>query len=143
MKQAAILAGQNHKQLLLVDQDISITLKKLSKGLTRKEKWRFFTDLLFGWAKKQESVKIDLHNVPESELIERLLAQLKGRYPTFHKVLLEDRNKYMARNLAVYSHEHPDQHILAVIGAGHQQGLEKEFEKTITFLNKETAKQAA
>lgn len=143
MKQAAILAGTNKKQLLLIDQDISITLKKLSKTLTRKEKWRFISDILFGWAKKQEKVKINLNDVPQEELINKLLVQLKGRYPSFYKVLVEDRNKHMARNLAVYSHEHPDKHILAVIGAGHEQGLKEEYEKTITFLNTQASKQAA
>ncbi len=134
MRQAAILAKNNELPILLLDQDITITLSKLSKQITFKEKMRFVSDLLFGWVKKQQRIKIDLKKVPPKELITKLLEQLKGRYPTLYKVLLSDRNHFMAKRLAGAVASNPDKKFLVVIGAGHEQGMRKSYENTITTL---------
>jgi len=66
------------------------------------------------------------------EIIEKLIEHLKGRYPNVHKVLIQDRNEFMAKHLIVLMKNHPDQNIVAVIGAGHKKGIleliKKEFE---------------
>ena len=45
MKQAILLARKNKIELALVDQDIAITLQRLSKAITWKEKWNFAADV--------------------------------------------------------------------------------------------------
>ena len=85
---------------------------------------RFLSDILFGWAKKRSRVMIKLDRVPPKELIKKLLDQLKDRYPSFYKVLLLDRNQFMAKRLAITAHSNPDKRILVVIGAG-PVGIEK------------------
>ncbi|MBD3209097.1 TraB/GumN family protein [Candidatus Woesearchaeota archaeon] len=136
MKHAALLAKKHKKPLALIDQDLTTTLRNLSRKLTRKERWRFLTDILFGWAKKQPKVKIDLKQVPTTDLITKLIAQLKDRYPTFYQVLVDDRNKYMARRLLALTHAHPDKTILVVIGAGHIQGIQEHFTTIINNSDK-------
>lgn len=134
MLAAINLAKDDHKPLLLIDQPLTITLKRLSKKLTRKEKWRLFTDIAFGWAKKQPKVAINLKSVPQDEIIATLMEQLKDRYPTFYEVLVHERNIYMARKLMMAAQANPDKHILTVIGAGHKEGLLQALQTT-TFLN--------
>ena len=134
MLQAALLAKNNHLPLFLLDREISITLKRLSK-ITFKEKMRFLQDLFFGWATKQK-VRINLHQVPKKDLIAQLLHQLKNRYPTLHKVLLEERNIFMAKRLAAAMMSNPDKKFLVVLGAGHLEGVQQEF-ASITKLLKE------
>ncbi|MBN1275193.1 TraB/GumN family protein [Candidatus Woesearchaeota archaeon] len=136
MKAAADLARQHQLPLLLLDQDIQVTLRKLSHTLTKKEKRRFLSDLLFGRWKKQPKIRIDLKKVPEAKLITTLLEQLKDRYPSFHKVLVEDRNHYMARKLAAAALQEQDKRILVIVGAGHLNGLRRAFEETITLLRR-------
>lgn len=130
MKTAAELAQKNKKQLLLIDRDITITLRRLSKAITRKEKWRFITDVLFGRFKKQPKISIDLKKIPEAELITTLLEQLKERYPSFYNVLVEERNHYMARQLIAAAHHYQGKKILAVVGAGHVKGMQELFMAT-------------
>jgi pheromone shutdown-related protein TraB len=127
MKTAAMLAQQHKKQLFLIDRDITVTLRRLSKTITRKEKWRFITDILFGKFKKQPKIKIDLKNIPESQLIITLLEQLKERYPSFYNVLVEERNHYMARQLIAAAQHNQGKTILAVVGAGHVKGMQEIF----------------
>ncbi|MBW2982952.1 TraB/GumN family protein [Candidatus Woesearchaeota archaeon] len=130
MKQAVVLAKNNQKQVLLMDRNLQTTLKRFSKQLTRKEKWRFLGDLLFG-KRRAKRMNIDLKKVPPRKLVTILLDELKGRYPTMHRVLVEERNEFMARRLAAASLQHSDSTILAVLGAGHLQGVQERYHQLL------------
>ena len=123
MLTAIKLAKKEKIKIALVDQDIRITLQKLSKKITFKEKLRLFTDLLFGSIFHKEKVRIDLSKVPEKEIIEKLTKEFKKRYPSLHEILVEDRNKVMAKNLNKLISENKDKKILAVVGAGHKEAI--------------------
>jgi pheromone shutdown-related protein TraB len=125
MLKAVELARQNSRKVALIDRDVKITLSRLSKKLSFKEKARFFFDLLVSPFSKK--IKIDLKKVPEKELITRLILILKDRYPTFYKVLIEERNQHMASRLLAISEANPEADILAVVGAGHEVGIKEEL----------------
>ena len=116
------LARKNKARIVLIDQPIEITLQKLSKELTFREKARIVWDIVSSPFSK-EKVAIDLRKVPEKKLISRLIEELRNRYPSFYKVLVEDRNRYMARRLRTLMDSHPSEKILAIIGAGHAEGM--------------------
>jgi pheromone shutdown-related protein TraB len=132
MKQAALLARSNNLPLLLMDRDVRITLQRLSKRLTRKEKWRLAGDLLFGWLPgRRVKVRIDLSKVPEEEFIATLMEQLKGRYPTFYTILVEERNHIMAQRLLTFLQANPDKKVLAVMGAGHARAVRELVDRSL------------
>ena len=119
MKQAVQIAKKNSIKIALVDQDIEITLRRLSKTLTWKEKWNFTADILKSIFTKGERIDFDLRTVPEKKIIKKLTLKLKERYPNVHKVLIEERNKVIAGNLRSLMNSNPDKKILAILGAGH------------------------
>ena len=119
MKQAVQIAKKNNIQIALVYQDIEITLRRLSKTLTWKEKWNFAADILKSIFTKGERIDFDLRTVPEKKIIRRLTSRLKERYPNVHKVLIEERNSVIAGNLRNLVNSNPDKKILAILGAGH------------------------
>jgi len=53
------------------------------------------------------------------------MLELKKRYPKIYKVLVDDRNRYMAKKLAKIVMKEPNKKILAVVGAGHKKELEE------------------
>ncbi len=122
--------------IALIDQNISITLRNFSKALSWKEKWNIFVDiikgLLFGKRemKKMGLDKMDLSKVPEKEIIEKAMKMAKERYPNMYKVLVTDRNNYMAKMLIAISKQQPDKKIVAVMGAGHAEDVRKLVSKT-------------
>ena len=69
--------------------------------------------------------QLDLKRVPTNELIEKMMGQLKGRYPSVYKSLVEDRNKYMVKKLVGIMRLHPEKKILVVVGAGHKKGMQE------------------
>lgn len=121
MKRAAILAGRRDVPIALIDQDIAVTLRRFSKELTWQEKGRFLYDLIAGLFGKR--LDFDLSKVPDDKMVDFLIDQVKGRYPSVYKVLIVERNQVMARRLAALMRTHEDKRILAIVGAGHKEGI--------------------
>ena len=126
---------KNNLKLALIDQPIEITLRNFSKNLTWKEKIRFFTDIIKGliFPKKQAEKyglnKLDLKKVPAQEWIKVMMKELKNRYPNVYKSLVADRNKFMVKNLIKLQQANPSQKILAIVGAGHEEGMRELLRK--------------
>ncbi|MDP3728121.1 MAG: TraB/GumN family protein [bacterium] len=123
MKTAIHEAAKVQAKILLIDQEISITIRRLFKTLTWKEKMRFAGDLVKGLFGFGEKIAFDLRKVPKEELIDKLVEQVRNRYPSFYKVLIEERNIFMAKRLHVAMEKYPDVIIVAIVGAGHQKGI--------------------
>jgi len=120
MKAAVQLAKKNKIKIAFIDQPIQITLKRLSKALTWKEKFRFIGDF---FRPKKQQIDFDLSTVPNKQTIKRMVGEVKKQYPSLHKVLIEERNYYMARKLKGLISQFPDKKILAIVGAGHEEEI--------------------
>ena len=125
MLKAAQIASKYNCKISLIDQKIEITLRNFSKEITWREKFKFFIDILKGIFSKKYRIKIDLRKVPERYLINNLLKQVKERYPNFYRVLVEERNKYMAKKLFILMRNYPK--VVAVVGAGHKNEIIEEI----------------
>lgn len=123
MKAAVYEAAKIDAKILLIDQDIHITLKRLFKALTFQEKLRFVWDFLKGLFGVGERMRFDLRKVPEEEVIEKMIVQVRERYPSFYTVLIEERNIFMAKKLQHAMQKHPESQIVAVVGAGHEKAI--------------------
>jgi pheromone shutdown protein TraB len=117
------LAKKKKLKVALIDQDVGITLKKLSKALTFREKFNFLVDLFKGIILRKKEIDFDLTKVPTEKIIKDMMLKVKDRYPNFYKVLVVDRNRFMARKLAGLMSYYPDSKILAIVGAGHTKEI--------------------
>jgi pheromone shutdown-related protein TraB len=126
---AAIKAAKKvEAKVYLIDQDIEITLRNISKELTLKEKIKLIITLSFGFfipTSNKSFKKIDLSKVPEQDLVRELTAEFKKKFPKLYKILVKDRDRYMGRQLIAISKQNPDYKIVAVVGAGHIEGITK------------------
>lgn len=125
MKNAIKLAKKNRIRIALIDQDIELTLRRFSQTLTWKERWNFFVDVVKAIILRKKEVEFDLRTVPSKKIIDKLIKQVKKRYPNIYKVLVEERNKIMGRNLRKIMDRYPDKKILAIVGAGHEEDVVK------------------
>jgi len=131
MKTALEEARKKKLDVAFIDQPIKITLKNFSKSLTWREKWRFFLEMLKGLFFPRRQLKelglsgFDLKKVPEKELITKMILKMKKQYPSIYKALVEDRNKYMVKKLVKLLRNNPNKRILCVVGAGHEEGMQK------------------
>jgi len=131
MKTAITEAKKRGLKIALIDQPIRITLKNFSQSLTWREKFRFAADISKGILFRKKQMKemglelFTIDKVPSEKLIEKMMVYLKKRYPNVYKTLVEDRNKYMVNKLVKLMRDHPEEEIIAVVGAGHKKGMEE------------------
>ncbi|MCD4666424.1 TraB domain-containing protein [archaeon] len=124
MKMAIKLAKKYKLNLALIDQDINITLKRLVKAFNFGVIFKMIGELIKGLiTRKSEIEPFDLKKVPPKKTIEKILTKVKEDYPGIHKVLIEDRNKVMAKNLYKLITHYPDKKIFAIVGAGHEKEI--------------------
>ncbi len=123
----AILAKNNNLSLELIDQDASITLRNMSKKVKFSEKMKIFLDIFRApFSKKLKmGMKIDINKIPDDEVILNVMLLMKDRYPGFYRVLLDDRNRFMSRKIYHLMKENPDKRVMAIVGAGHVEGMQK------------------
>ena len=121
MKAAVLLARKKKIRLGLIDQHVQITLRKFSKAITWKEKFRFLWDIISSPFQKKFS--FDLKAAPSEEIVEKLTAIVRDRYPSVYRVLIEERNIIMARNLAHLIKANPHDKIFVIVGAGHKKEI--------------------
>ena len=131
MMTAVRWARKNKTPLALIDQNIAITLHRFSQEITWREKGRFVMDIIKGFIFRKPIVTFDLRKVPSAKTIKKLLQYTKERYPNAYKVLVDERNVVMARRLAMLHKKHPDDKIVAIVGAGHEEEMMELYKKYI------------
>ncbi len=134
MKRAIAIARKKNIKIALIDQQIEVTLQRLSKTLTWKEKFNFLADIIKAIFAGKKEIDFDLTTVPDKKIIKKLTRQLKERYPNVYRVLIEERNKVIADNLRNLMSSNTDKKILVILGAGHiDEVLEIIKEPKISF----------
>jgi pheromone shutdown protein TraB len=113
--------ADDDRELALIDQDIRVTFGRLKK-VPAKEKLKAAGSLVFSII---ASTKMDLSEIPEDETIDMLLEEARDQYPEIYRVLVQERNFYMAEALRQLEAENPEQEIVAFVGAGHKDALRK------------------
>ena len=115
-------------ELALIDQDIRVTFGRLKK-IPAKEKVKAGLSLVLSvFASK----KMDLSKIPEDDTIEMLLEEAKDQYPEIYRILVQERNVYMAKALKQLEEENPDKEIVAFVGAGHKEAIRELLDESYT-----------
>ena len=126
MMSAVEFATMNGVRVAFIDQDINYTVSRLMKklGFFGKIKLIFYLIPAFmGIPVKGVSMlaDFDLNKVPDEKLIERALVELKREFPAIYEVLIDERNRYMARNIKKLQENFKT--VVVVVGAGHVNGI--------------------
>ncbi|MGC8663942.1 MAG: TraB domain-containing protein [Thermoplasmata archaeon] len=106
-----------NKPVFLIDMDINQTYNKYKTEVRSIEKIKLIFSVMFSFLpRKNNSITIDVLLKNERKYIE----SLRENYPTLVKVLLDEREEYMAKNLL--NHRNYGK-IIAFVGDGHLEGL--------------------
>jgi pheromone shutdown-related protein TraB len=108
----------------LADRDIGITLKRAWKRMSLREKLRLFWHLLeaITGVYEEEAEEIDIEELMREDMIHLLLEELSELVPSVAAVLIDERDAFIAKKILQASE---DGKVLAVVGAGHIQGIER------------------
>jgi len=132
MKKAYTFAREKNIPIALIDINIKTTLRKMSK-LSFAKKMKMFFSLFFKSFKKEYRNKLNFDikkGVPDEKVIKFAMGVFRKEVPDLYKILIEDRNIHMSNRLLKLRENHSG-YILAVVGAGHVDGMAEYLEKKI------------
>jgi len=121
-------AQEINSDVLLIDRDISITLKRFWTSLSIIEKLKILVHLIMDFFRKEE---VELDQMLEEDFLELMVKEFRDIAPSAAKALIDERDAYMSSNL-VKSIQKYDK-IVAVVGAGHKKGIEQYLLKPETI----------
>ena len=119
MLAAAKAAGDINAGIVLIDRDMNQVLAELRRRMTLKEKVKMVLALFSMPFVRKKTVEREIQKYEEAS--DEYLEQIGEDFPTIKKVLLEERNRHMAK--ALRELETKFDPVLAVIGDGHINGI--------------------
>ena len=117
--------------IALIDRDVNVTLQRALNKMGFIEKAKFIFGLIgsvFGFGDEDD---IDIEELKNPENLDELMEMFKDEAPSVHEVLVHERDAYLAGSIMRI----PQDHVIAVVGAGHKPGIEKYLDDPETLPN--------
>ncbi len=121
-------AKKHDMEVALVDRDISVTLKRAWKKMGVREKFRLtweFMKAILGYD-EEELEELDLKELMDQDVISAMMEEFGKIAPSVATVLIHERDEYIAKKIL---NESEKGKVVAVVGAGHINGIKKHLEK--------------
>ncbi|MCX6697737.1 MAG: TraB/GumN family protein [Methanoregula sp.] len=133
MKAAIAGAESRGIAIALVDRDIRLTLLRFWKSLGFVEKLKMFYALIVSIAEIDNGQEIDIESLKQQDVIDAVMEEFRKFSPNGARALIDERDAYIAHQLILLKAQRPDGKILAVVGAGHMQGVKNYLESPVTL----------
>lgn len=122
MLEASKIAREVNADIALIDRNIQTTLKRTISGMSLKEKLSFVWDLIKSFIfsdDEDESFKEEVEQLKQEDTIKEVMDFFKEASPGGYNALVHERDAYMAHHLKSLD----DKNVVAVVGAGHKNGI--------------------
>jgi pheromone shutdown-related protein TraB len=135
LKAAALEAQARGLDMRLVDRDVGITFKRASQRLGWWGRAKLAGGLVMALFADEEVAGEEIEKLKQGDLLEASFTEFAGDNPALYEAVIAERDRYMAANLRVIALESRAssddaagigdgaREVLAVVGAGHLQGL--------------------
>ncbi len=122
---AASLAKEKGIPLSLCDRDIQTTFKRAWAKSSLWNKCKLIATLLSAAFSKEEITAQELEDLKKQDTLQSMMNEMAKELPTIKEVLIDERDQYLGRSIF----ETEGKKKLAVIGAGHTNGVISTIEK--------------
>lgn len=123
---AVEVANEAELRVELVDRDIQTTLRRAWNKMSFKEKFGLMWALL---AEEDSDEELELEQMlADKDLLTSLMEELREVSPGAGSVLIDERDEFIARKISGIRSEGK---VLAVLGAGHLDGVSKLLEQKV------------
>lgn len=112
-------AEETGTPLALVDRPIQLTLQRAWRSLGAWEKAKLLFSSLFSILSVEDIEEDEIERLKEKDVLTGTIEEVARQAPTVKRVLIDERDAYMARKIA----DLKGKRVLAVVGAGHMEGL--------------------
>jgi pheromone shutdown-related protein TraB len=111
-------------RVALVDRDVGITIQRFWSAMGFIDKIRLIGSLIpaaFGRGDEE----IDIDSITQADVVSQMISEFRKISPGAANVLIDERDAFLARNLFLLSKQG---RVLAVVGAGHREGIVRHLE---------------
>ena len=122
---AGEIALERNIELLFVDRNVSITLKRAWRKSSLYNKAKILSSLFAAAFDRSKLTEEELEKLKQESNIDIMLSEIAKELPSVKEVLIDERDKYLANE--IYSSR--GRNIFAVVGQGHVKGLLKNLSK--------------
>ena len=112
-------------RVALVDRDISITIQRFWSAMSLLDKVRLVWSLLPAAFGRGGDEEIDIDSITQDDIVSQMISEFRKISPGAANVLVDERDAFLARNLHLLSKQG---RVLAVVGAGHREGITRHLE---------------
>lgn len=122
---AAKLAEEKGIPVSLCDREIQVTFRRAWGKSSLWNKCKLLATLISASFSNEKISEEDLEDLKNEETLESMLKEVAKELPSVKEVLIDERDRYLATS--IYTSEGKTK--VAVIGAGHTQGIIRTLEK--------------
>jgi len=114
-------------EIHLADRDIRTTLSRTWRALGLWSKIKLMFQLILSLGEIEDIKEEDIEKMKQEDVLESLLAEVGKSLPILKDILIDERDRYLADKIR----NAPGRKIVAVVGAGHVQGIKKYWNQDI------------
>jgi len=127
MRQAIDAAEAKGIAVELVDRNVQLTIQRAWRSLSLWEKTKLIFSSLFSILAVDDLAEDEIEKLKEKDMLTAAIDEIAKSAPTIKRVLIDERDAYMAKKLS----DIRGNKILAVVGAGHMEGLLRQLKDPI------------
>ncbi len=122
MKAAAAGAEQQGADLVLVDREVGVTMRRLYRNVPWWQRFGLIGGLVGSLASSQRISSDEVERLKQGDLLESTFRELAQSSRALYQPLIDERDRYMAARL-LESAAGRYKRVLVVLGAGHLEGV--------------------
>lgn len=127
---AADAANDLGIKIALLDRDINITLQRTLNNMSFWEKLKFlFSTVTSFFSGEDETEEIDIEELKNEETLEEVMEYFQEVSPGAYHALVQERDAYLANSIRSIEEDK----VIAVVGAGHQDGINRYLDNPETI----------
>jgi len=123
MRVAVEAARTQELPLWLIDRDVGITMRRLVRSVPWYQRLTLLTGLLASLMTRSDLEAEDIERLKQGDMLESTFTEFAQQSPSLYRVLIEERDRYMAATLRRSIVDSQPRRVLAVVGAGHVAGI--------------------
>jgi pheromone shutdown-related protein TraB len=135
-----LMAAQTARRLQipvsLCDRDVRITLRRAWKSTSFFKKGYLLASLLTGLFDRSEISEEKLRELKQSDVLSGMMAEMAETLPDLKRVLIDERDIFIAEKIK----SSPGKRIVAIVGAGHIEGMIASFATSNTHRLREISR---
>ena len=131
MKTALDVAAELGIPHALCDREVQLTLRRAWGGCGLWSKSKLLATLCASAFSTEKLSEEEIENLKNSNELDGMMAELAAYLPEVKETLINERDRYLAAKIWSSAYEQPAEakRIVAVVGAGHMQGIKNHMEK--------------